>query len=105
MANTAPRRPPVQHRPKQRPDPDAPWTAADPSRKVAINVPFAEPVMAQLDFLVENRMIFSKASFIRDTVAAAAEAKINEFRRMQEAMRRMDEAEQPRPARRRRPTS
>ncbi|MGI9141711.1 MAG: hypothetical protein ACR2IJ_00840 [Fluviibacter sp.] len=46
--------------------------------------------MLQLDFLVENRLIFSKASFIRDVVSKAAEAEISRFWKVQEAVKRIE---------------
>jgi hypothetical protein len=68
-----------------------PWRHGDPTRKIGLNTPIPEPLMMQLDYLVENRVIFSKASFIRDVVAKAAEAEIIRFRRVQEAVRKIDQ--------------
>lgn len=70
---------------------EGPWNKGDPSRKIGINVPFPEPLMMQLDYLIEHRAIVSKSSFIRDAVAAAASQEIQKLRRLQEAMRRLDE--------------
>lgn len=66
---------------------DIPWKGADPSKKISINVPFPEPLMKQLDYLVENRVIRSKSSFIRDAVAAAATEETERFWDVQEAVR------------------
>lgn len=69
---------------------EAPWTKGNPEKKIGLNVPFPEPLMMQLDFLVQNRAISSKSSFIRDAVAAAAEQEVARLRRLQEAMRRIE---------------
>jgi len=71
---------------------EAPWNRGDPGRKIAINVPFPEPLMIQLDYLVENRAIHSKSSFIRDVVNEAATREVEKLRRVQAAVR-MIEAE------------
>lgn len=70
---------------------DAPWNKGSPDKKIGINVPFPEPLMLQLDYLIEHRSITSKSSFIRDSVAAAAANEIQKLRRLQEAMRRIEE--------------
>lgn len=77
MVNTNPRRKNYQP-PSRHPDIDGPWSAGDPTRRIGLNTPIPEPLMLMLDYLVENRVIRSKASFIRDTVAAAAEAAIRD---------------------------
>ena len=46
--------------------------------------------MLQLDYLIENKVIFSKASFIRDTVSKAAEEAISRHLRVKEAVRRIE---------------
>lgn len=76
------------------PSDDAPWDSANPDKKMGINVPFPEPLMVKLDYLIEHRAIVSKSSFIRESVAAAADVEIEKVRRLQEALRRMDEEDQ-----------
>lgn len=46
--------------------------------------------MLQLDFLIENKVIFSKAAFIREVVAKAAEEEINRLYKVREAVKRID---------------
>lgn len=90
MANTTPRRRTATTpapKPRKASDVEAPWNDADETRKVAINVPFPEPLMAQLDYLVQNRAIHSKSSFIRDVVAEAATNEIEKLRRVQAAVK------------------
>lgn len=70
---------------------EAPWSKGNPEKKIGLNVPFPEPLMMQLDYLVQHRAITSKSSFIRDAVAAAAAHEVERLRRVQEAMRRIDE--------------
>ena len=70
--------------------PATPWAKGDPSRKVALNVPFPEPLHMQLDYLLEKRAISSKSSFIREAVAKVAAEEIAKLERVQEALRRMD---------------
>ncbi|HJV52802.1 MAG TPA: hypothetical protein VJ652_15145 [Noviherbaspirillum sp.] len=92
MANTTPRR---FQRPKQRSLlGDAPWNEGDPTRMIAINIPLPEPLMIQLDFLVEHNLIRSKASFTRDILARAAQELIEQHSLMQQAMRELQERRQ-----------
>lgn len=70
--------------------PETPWNEGNPDKKIGINVPFPEPLMKQLDWLIENHAIHSKSSFIRDTVAAAATVEVDKLRRVQEAVRRIE---------------
>lgn len=70
--------------------PETPWNAGNPEKKIGINVPFPEPLMLQLDYLIQHRAISSKSSFIRDAVAAAATVEVEKLRRLQEAMRRIE---------------
>jgi len=93
MVNTKPRRKshpaaPSRKRPKHN-DP-APWTKGDPTRMYGLNTPVSEPLMLMLDWLVENRAIFSKASFIREVVSKAAEAEIARLRRVRAAVKQLD---------------
>lgn len=93
MVNTKPRRKshpaaPSRKRPKSS-DP-APWTKGDPTRMYGLNTPVPEPLMMQLDFLVENKAIFSKAAFIREVVGKAAEAEITRLRRVRAAVKQLD---------------
>jgi len=46
--------------------------------------------MLQLDFLIQNKVIFSKASFIREVVAKAAEEEINRMYKVREAVKLLD---------------
>lgn len=88
MVNTKPRR---NMSPRAKPSGGAtPWSKGDPTKKIGLNTPIEEPLMLQLDYLVENRVIASKASFIREVVGKAAEEEINRFMRVQEAVKRMD---------------
>lgn len=77
----------------EQPEEDAPWSQGDPSKKISINVPFPEPLMLQMDWLIENNAIRSKSSFVRDAVAAACTEEIRKLRRVREAVRRMEEEE------------
>ncbi|MBU9386657.1 hypothetical protein [Burkholderia multivorans] len=97
MANVTPRRrqPSSSAAPRPREE-DAPWSKGDPDKKFGLNVPLPEPLMMQLDYLVQNRAIHSKSSFIRDVVSAAATAEIEKLRRVQEAMRRIEKEERAR---------
>lgn len=72
---------------------ETPWNDGDPAKKISLNVPFPEPLMMQLDYLIKNRAIMSKSSFIRDAVAAACTEEIRKLWRVKEAVRRMDEDE------------
>ena len=67
-----------------------PWAGGDPDKKISINVPFPEPLMRQLDYLVECRAIRSKSSFIRDAVAEAATRETERALKIQEAIRIID---------------
>lgn len=49
--------------------------------------------MCQLDYLVSNKVIFSKASFIRDVVAKACEEEIKRLHRVREAVKRLEAEE------------
>lgn len=68
----------------------APWNEGDPEKKIAMNVPFPEPLMLQMDWMIENRVIRSKSSFIRDAVAEVAQRETERALKIQEAVRRMD---------------
>lgn len=72
---------------------ETPWTEGDPSKKISLNVPFPEPLMLQMDYLMKNRAITSKSSFIRDAVAAACTEEVRKLWRVKEAVRRMEEDE------------
>lgn len=74
-------------------DEHLPWHDADPTRRVGINVPMPEPLMKQLDYLIEHKMIRSKSSFIRDVVSAAATDEIHKLWRMKDAMRLLEQQE------------
>lgn len=87
MVNTSPRR----MMPKRsRPQGDRPWRHGDPTRKIGLNTPIDEPLMLMLDYLVENKAIYSKASFIRDVVTKAAQEEIDRLDRVREAMSRIE---------------
>lgn len=90
VANVTPRRKtPSPAKPGKKPDP-APWRHGDPTRKLGLNIPIPEPLMMQLDYLIEHRAISSKASFIREVVERAAEAEIKRVELVREAMRRVE---------------
>lgn len=90
MVNTKPRRlMPKRQKPKGR----EPWHDADPTRRVGLNVPIPEPLMVQLDWLIENKVIFSKAAFIREVVSKAAEDEINRTYRVRTAVKRLEAEE------------
>ncbi len=72
---------------------ETPWDQGDPSKKISLNVPFPEPLMMQMDYLIQHRAIGSKSSFIRDAVAAACTEEVRKLWRVREAVRRMDEGE------------
>ncbi|AOJ09668.1 hypothetical protein [Burkholderia mayonis] len=97
MANTTPRRrqsAPTEKRGAAKFAPsreDTPWTTGDPTKKIGINVPFPETLMLQLDYLVENKAIRSKSSFIREVVEAAAIVEVERLWRVKEAVRRIEE--------------
>lgn len=72
---------------------ETPWSNGDPSKKISLNVPFPEPLMMQLDWLLERNAIRSKSSFIRDAVANAAAEEATKVLRLQKALRELDERE------------
>lgn len=72
-----------------RKNPERPWQAGDPDKKVSLNIPFPEPLHMQLEYLFENKVIRSKSSFIRDAVARAAEEEVQRLWDVQEAVRQM----------------
>lgn len=80
-------------RTKERLEGDTPWVNADPGKKIGINIPMPEPLMIQLDYLIQHRAIMSKASFIREVVEKAAEDEVNRLWKVREAVRRMEEEE------------
>lgn len=95
MVNTNPRRkvhPAAPSRKHAKADADAPWTKGDPTRMYGLNTPIGEPLMLQLDWMVANRIIFSKASFIREVVAREAEKEIARALRVREAVRKLDKS-------------
>lgn len=81
--------------PRNTPDHDRPWNSGDPTRKVSLNVPFPEPLILQLGYLVENNAIRSKSSFIRDAVAKAAEEDVQRLWHVREAVRQMEQKKRP----------
>ena len=87
MVNVNPRR---KTPAKPRKTDDAPWRHGDPTRRIGLNTPIPEPLMMQLDWLIENKAIFSKASFIREVVSKAAEDEIKRVMKVREAVRRLD---------------
>lgn len=91
MANTTPRRAVIKSAESARQD--GPWNRGSPERKISINVPFPEPLMMQLDFLVQNAAIHSKSSFIRNVVEEACAREIDKLARVQEAMKRIEQEE------------
>lgn len=46
--------------------------------------------MLMLDYLIENKAIYSKASFIREVVAAAAEKEVQRLHKVREAVKRIE---------------
>lgn len=93
MVNTNPRRKShsaTPSRKRAKVNDIAPWTKGDPTRLFGLNTPISEPLMLMLDYLVENKAIQSKASFIREVVAKAAEAEVQRLRRVREAVKRLD---------------
>ena len=92
MANTSPRRQGTATQ-RARGAGATPWEKDDPTRKFGLNVQIGEPLMCQLDYLVENKVIFSKASFIRDVVEKACEEEIKRLNRVREAIKRLDAEE------------
>jgi hypothetical protein len=88
MSNTKPRR---NMSPRAKPKGgDTPWSKGDPTKRIGLNTPIGEPLMLMLDYLVEQRAISSKASFIREVVGRAAEDEVKKLWRVQEAVKRMD---------------
>lgn len=75
---------------RSKPKSGMPWKKGDPTRKIGLNTPIPEPLMLQLDYLVENKAIFSKAAFIRDVVSKAAEEEIKRLWKVREAVKRID---------------
>lgn len=75
---------------RAKPTGNEPWRHGDPTKKIGLNTPIDEPLMLMLDYLVENRVIFSKASFIREVVTKAAEEEIARFWKVREAIKGMD---------------
>lgn len=91
MVNVTPRRKGSANEPRPKPKKDGtPWSKGDPTKKIGLNTQIPEPLMLQLDYLIENKVIFSKASFIRDTVSKAAEEAISRHLRVKEAVRRIE---------------
>lgn len=50
-------------------------------------------MMVQLDWLVSNKVIFSKASFVREVVSKACEEEIKRLHRVREAVKRIEKEE------------
>ncbi|KDR25970.1 hypothetical protein [Caballeronia zhejiangensis] len=69
------------------------WAEGDPAKKVAINCPFPEPTMLQLEWLIENNFIHSKASFIREVVAAAATREVERAKKIRAFVEKLDAQE------------
>lgn len=46
--------------------------------------------MLMLDYLIENKAIYSKAAFIREVVEAAAENELRRLARVKEAIKRIE---------------
>lgn len=72
---------------------ETPWTNGDPGKKIGLNLQLPEPLMMQLDYLIENKAIHSKSSFIREVVADAATHEVERLWRVREAVRRMEAEE------------
>lgn len=89
MVNVNPRRKP-QPKSVPRKKGAAPWEGGDPTRKVGLNTPLSEPLMRQLDWLVEQRIIYSKASFIREILARACEEEIKRATRVRAAIKKIE---------------
>lgn len=91
MVNTSPRRKGSANAPRPKVEKSGtPWSKGDQNKKIGLNTPLPEPLMLQLDYLVENRIIYSKASFIREIVAKAAEDAIARHSRVKEAIKRIE---------------
>lgn len=54
--------------------------------------------MQQLDYLLQNKVIHSKSSFIRDAVSRMAEEETQRFWDIQEAIKHLDANKKKRPA-------
>jgi hypothetical protein len=94
MANTTPRRR-TGPSPKEKTGiDDAGWREGDPSKKIAINIPFPETTILQLEWLIENHFAHSKASFVREAVAAAATREIERAKKIQSFKQKLDEKDQ-----------
>lgn len=96
MANTKPRRGDRARRAATKATggkDDAPWAHGDPTRNVFINVRFTEPTILQMEYLIDNKAIFSKAAFIRAAVDAACTREIERFRKVRAYMRQLDDEE------------
>lgn len=89
MVNVNPRRKPPPALPRARKKGAAQWSKGDPTRSFGLNVPIPEPLMLQLDYLVEQRIIFSKASFIRELLARACEDEIAKYQRLQQRLSKL----------------
>lgn len=76
---------------KELPPGETPWEHGDQGKKISINLPMPEPLMIKLDYLIENKAIFSKSSFIRDVVEKAADEEIARLWRVREAIRQYDD--------------
>lgn len=93
MVNTTPRRKMTSAKSETRSvkkKDDSPWKKGDPTRKYGLNTPIPEPLMLMLDYMVEQRLIYSKASFVRDVVSRAAEDEIARSRKVRAAMRNLE---------------
>lgn len=92
MANTTPRRR-IGAAPKEKTGIDeARWREGDPSKKIAINIPFPETTILQMEWLIQNNFAHSKASFVRDAVAAAATREIERAKKIRAFAQRLDKA-------------
>lgn len=87
MVNTTPRRTMPK---RKKPGGSRPWEHGDPTKKIGLNTPIEEPLMLMLDYLIENKAIYSKASFIREVVAAAAEKEVQRLHKVREAVKRIE---------------
>jgi hypothetical protein len=91
MANTTPRRR-TGSTPKEKTGiDDARWREGDPSKKIAINIPFPETTILQLEWLIENNFAHSKASFVREAVAAHATREIERAKKIRAFAQKLDE--------------
>jgi hypothetical protein len=69
---------------------EANWRQGDPSKKIAINIPFPEPTILQLEWLIEHNFIHSKASFVREAVAAAATREVERAKKIRAFAAKLD---------------